>query len=261
MIRCSATPEGMLKASILSELTGQSPNLRVSTEQPDLFSLANELDAENYSLPDLLAKLTAKTGRDYSWIGHYRGRRLAVMILLNLRNRTRDCVPVIFAALTEALRYGPGHCILGRGRAGAIFRRCSREVGTEVHRMLGLIRFTETKGKELLSRPKLFHHTADILLRKFQLRYPEHRLIFILPEGALCCEGGIVHPVAMQDFAEDVLNTTDDFTALWETYYRSQYIPERKNIRLASHFVPKKYWDWLPEGKILEQEAKQCKKF
>ena len=30
-----------------------------------------------------------------------------------------------------------------------------------------------------------------------------------------------------------------------------------KNIRLASHFIPKKYWDWLPEGKILEQEAKK----
>ena len=52
-----------------------------------------------------------------------------------------------------------------------------------------------------------------------------------------------------------MLNPTDDFTNLWETYYRSQYIEARKNIRLASRFIPKKYWDWLPEGKILKQEA------
>ena len=260
MIRCSATPAGMMKAAILSELTGKSPQLRSTLEQPDLFSLADELDADSCSLSELLPRLAAKTSRDYTWLGHYQGRRLAVMILFNLRNKSRDCVSVIFTALSEALRYGPGHCILGRGRAGAAFRRCSREVGTEIHRMLGLIRFSETKTGDLVARPKLFHHTADILLRKFQLRYPEQRLIFVLPDEVLCCEKGDVRQIAVQDFPEDILNTEDNFVALWETYYRSQYIPERRNIRLASHFVPKKYWDWLPEGKILEQEAKLCRK-
>lgn len=260
MILCNASPSGMMKAALLSELTGCLPAVRAAVEQPDLFAMTEDLDADSYQLTELTAKLAAKTGRRYDWLGQYRGRRLAVMILFCLRNKSRDCVPIIFAALAEALRFGPGHCILGRGRASAQFRRCSREVGTEIHRMLGLIRFTEAPNGDLVAKPKLFHHTADILLRKFQLRYPQQRLVFLLPEMALRCTDGIVTQLPLQDFPAAIWNTADDFAVLWETFYRSQYIPQRRNIKLAAHFVPKKYWDWLPEGKILEQEAKLCKK-
>jgi len=257
MIQCSPTPEGMLKAALLSELTGLLPELRVANEQPNLFSLSDEIDVDSYALPTLINDLSLKTGRDYAWISQYRGRRLALMILFNLRNSSRDCAPVIFSALAEALQYGPSYCICGRGRASSIFRRRSRDVGNEIHRMMGLIRFTESDDGALVARPKLFHQTADVLLRKFQLRYPSRRLVFILPNEAICCERGCLRRIEMQDLPTSLLNSTDDFAALWETYYRSQYIPARKNIRLASHFIPKKYWDWLPEGKILEQEAKK----
>ena len=179
------------------------------------------------------------------------------MSLFCLRNRSHDPCPVIFSALTEALQDGPSACLCGRGPASAIFRRRSREVGNEIHRMLGLIRFEETSDGALVARPQLFHRTADLLLRKFQSRYPGRRLIFLLPEIALCFHQDRLFSIDLQDLSSSVLNPTDNFTALWEEYYRSQYIPERKNIRLASHFIPKKYWDWLPEGKILAQEAKK----
>ena len=128
MIRCEADPSGILKAAILSELTGQLPSLRSPCEQPDLFSLSEELDAGHYSLRSLREELTARTGNDHSWLDHYPGRRLAVMILFNLRNRSHNCGNVIFAALAEALKYGPAYCICGRGRASSIFRHRSREV-------------------------------------------------------------------------------------------------------------------------------------
>ena len=258
MILCSSNPESILKAAILSLLTGQLAELRVAAmEQPNLFTLSDEIDADGYSLSRLICEIASKTGRNYAWLSHYQGRRIAIMSLFNLRNHSRDCSPIIFAALAEALQYGPGYCICGRGAASTVFRRRSREVGSEIHRMMGLIRFDETADGDLVARPKLFHHTADILLRKFQLRYPLRRLVFLLPDGALCCEQGRISHMEMQDLPPALLNPTDEFASLWETYYRSQYIPARKNIRLASHFIPKKYWDWLPEGKILEQEAKK----
>lgn len=257
MILCSPTPESMLKAALLAELTGFLPELRLSDEQPNLFSLSDQVDADSHGLAGLITDLSRKTGCDYSWIRQQPGRRIALMVLFNLRNRSSDSALIIFAALAEALQYGPGYCICGRGRASMTFRRRSREVGSEIHRMMGLIRFNETAGGDLVARPKLFHRTADILLRKFQLRYPTLRLVFLLPEAALCCEQGRIRSMEMQDLPNSLLNSTDDFIALWETYYRSQYIPARKNIRLASHFIPRKYWDWLPEGKILEQESKK----
>ena len=257
MIRCSANPFSMMKAALLSELTGQTPAFRTTCEQPDLFSLSEELDADSCAFPALIDELTLRTGNDYAWLGRQQGRRLALMILFNLRNRAHKCSDLVFAALSEALRYGPGYCICGRGDASRIFRRRSREVGTEIHRMMGLIRFNNTPEGDLVAHPLLFHNTADILLRKFQRRYPAQRLLFVLPEGALCCEQGQLYEVSVQDFPVSLWKQTDDFAALWETYYRSQYIPARKNIRLASHFIPKKYWDWLPEGRILKQEAKK----
>ena len=260
MIRFNPTPASMLKAAILSELTGRMPQLDNTRKEYDLFSQPEELDADSYFLPELITDLTGRTSRDLAWLEQYPGRRLAVMILFALRNQAPDSANIIFAALAEALRHGPGYCLMGRGRAGSLFRRRSREVANEIHRMLGLIHFDETPGGDLLAKPKLFHNTADILLQKFQLRYPSQRLIFALPEGLLCCERGKLRNIAVQDFPASILNKKDDFAEFWETYYLSQYIPARRNIRLASHFIPKKYWDWLPEGKILEQEAGKCKK-
>jgi probable DNA metabolism protein len=245
----------MLKAVLLSELTGQQPEVGQAETETNLFAACDQLNADDYSLEQLTRQLAAKTGDDYRWIDQYPGRRLVVMVLFNLRNCSRDSERVIFAALTEAVRSGPASCICGRSRASAVFRRRSREVGNEVHRLLGLIRFQETADGDLVAKPQLAHQTADLLLRKFQLRYPNRRLLFILPQGALCCHQGQLSFLALQDLPAPVLNPTDDFANLWETYYRSQYIEARKNIRLASRFIPKKYWDWLPEGKILKQEA------
>ena len=255
MIRCEATPASMLKAVLLSELTGLLPEVGQAEVETNLFTACDQLSADDHSLEQLTRQLAEKTGGDYRWIDQYPGRRLAVMVLFNLRNSARDSERVIFAALTEAVRNGPASCICGRSRASAVFRRRSREVGNEIHRLLGLIRFQETADGDLVAKPQLAHQTADLLLRKFQLRYPNRRLLFILPQGALCCRQGQLSFCALQDLPSTMLNPTDDFTNLWETYYRSQYIEARKNIRLASRFIPKKYWDWLPEGKILKQEA------
>lgn len=257
MIVFSANPGSIIRAALLAELTGQSPSPRDGDRQQNLFDASNAADADEFSLNELLVRLSQKTGRDYSWLNNYQGRRLAVMILFNLRNACRDCVPGIFAALREALRLGPGHCLDGRGPAGSAFRKRSREVGNEIHRMMGLIRFSETANGDLVAHPRLFHRTADILLRKFQPRYPDRQLFFLLPDGVLCCRQGRVFPLDVQELPASLLNVNDDFNAAWETYYRSQYIPGRKNIRLAARHIPKRYWDWLQEGKILEQEAKR----
>ena len=152
MILCSSNPESILKAAILSLLTGQLAELRVAAmEQPNLFTLSDEIDADGYSLSRLICEIASKTGRNYAWLSHYQGRRIAIMSLFNLRNHSRDCSPIIFAALAEALYFGPGYCICGRGAASSVFRRRSREVGSEIHRMMGLIRFDETAEGDLVA--------------------------------------------------------------------------------------------------------------
>ena len=62
MIICSDTPASLLKAAVLSELTGLPVGQRNSGIQPDLFALAEELDADSHSLPRLLDALAKRTG-------------------------------------------------------------------------------------------------------------------------------------------------------------------------------------------------------
>lgn len=254
MILCSLQPESLLKASILAELTGLTVQCGEPADQVSLFDSEERLRADDYRLAELVARYRAETGRGLDWLNQTAGRKLAVMILFNLRHQHADA-DLILAALADALRLGPASCIFGRTRACLLFRKRSREVSSEVHRLLGLIRFTETSQGDWVAEPKLFHQTADLLLRKFRLRYPAKRLVFLLPEGALGIEQNQFFFLERQELPESLLNPKDEFQALWETYYRSQYIPARKNIRLASRFIPKRYWDWLAEGKILQQEA------
>ena len=106
----------------------------------------------------------------------------------------------------------------------------------------------------MVARPKLFHHTADLVLRVFAPRYPNTRLIFLLPNGGLALAKGKLFPVPTDEYQHFI--DEDPFSATWEQYYRSQYIASRKNLSLAQRFLPKKYWDSLAEGRILEAEAK-----
>ena len=51
----------------------------------------------------------------------------------------------------------------------------------------------------------------------------------------------------------------DEFEKLWLAFYKSQYIPERKNLKYLQRMIPKKYWKWAPELKSfsLWEKAKE----
>jgi hypothetical protein len=42
---------------------------------------------------------------------------------------------------------------------------------------------------------------------------------------------------------------TDEYEKYWLAFYRSQFIPERKNLRYLKRMIPKKYWKWVTELK------------
>ncbi|WP_406542691.1 DUF4130 domain-containing protein [Clostridium ljungdahlii] len=47
-----------------------------------------------------------------------------------------------------------------------------------------------------------------------------------------------------------MLNSADGkFEALWKTFYKSVNIEERKNLRLRSRCMPRRYWNHLTEFK------------
>lgn len=253
MIICSPSPWPIIKAALLAQIHNDLPCFHGEQDSLGLFRDTTVYQADEIRLAPLIKQLSATCGLDAAWLLDSPGQTLARLVAANLRYQAGDRAAVIFAATEQAIRYGHSYCFCGIGDISRMFLSRAKVVSHEVHKMLGFIRFHPAPDNTLVAQPKLFHQTADLILKKFAARYPNTRLVFILEDKALVFMDGKLTQTAAAPYLPYLEN--QDFDAAWETYYQSQYIAARKNIRLAQHVIPKKYWNWLAEGKILEREA------
>ena len=254
MIFCSPTPASIIKAALLAKLHNDLPCIKGEETCLGLFALTESHDANRFSLRDLTEQLRLTCGLQADWLVTDSGRTLLRHINANLRYSAVDRSAVIFAAAEQSLIYGPAYTLCGIGDISRIFVLRTRAVAHEIHRMTGFIRFSPGEDdRTLIAVPQLFHQTADLILKRLAVRYPSHKLVFLLNSQALVLENKAITCESVDPYQAYV--TQDNFKELWETYYRSQYITTRKNMKLASRVIPKKYWSWLAEGKILAQEA------
>lgn len=253
MILCSPTPNSIIKASLLAQTYHDLPCLKGEEEDLGLFLYTNQLDADKVSLELALSQFQELYNRSAHWILEPPGQELAELVISNLRYNSPDKTAVVFAAVEEALHHGYSHCLCGISKISKLFLKRAKLVSHEIHRMMGFIRFYPAPDNTLLAQPKLYHHTADIILKKFTLRYPKKRLVFILGKQALILENNNFINSSAEYY--DAFLKNDLFKETWEIYYQSQYIASRKNLKLAQRCIPKKYWNWLPEGEFLIRES------
>ncbi len=251
MIMFSDDPQSILKAYMLSRLTGDT----VITEGSDdlmFFSGDAVISTDSYDLYELAQQYKGTFFRNTDWLHTYRGNELMSIIYNALRHSSRDKYSVIFKAVEDAFNKGIEYCLKGASVNSKRLNSLCREVNHEVYRMMGFIRFKPAGEKCLVAEPLLFHDTVDLILREFQGRYPNHRVVILSDSGSKAVENGKVFEVRKEDYQKYLKD--DIYDDLWEEYYKSQYIEPRKNMRLASAKIPKKYWDWMQEGKILKSE-------
>ncbi|WP_371362289.1 hypothetical protein SRRS_34770 [Sporomusa rhizae] len=253
MIICSQSPWPIIKAALLAQIHNDLPCFHGEQDSLGLFKDTTIYNADKIALGSAIKQLADTCGLNAAWLLGSPGQTLSRLIAANLRYQSDDRAAVIFAAVEQAIRYGHSYCFCGIGDISRVFLSRAKVVSHEVHKMLGFIRFHPAPDNTLVAKPKLFHQTADLILKSFVPRYPNTRLVFIQEDKALLlADGKLTHTAAAVylPYLE-----SQDFNTAWETYYQSQYIATRKNIKLAQHAIPKKYWNWLAEGKILESEA------
>lgn len=251
MIMFSDNPQSIIKAFILSRLTGDT----VMTEGCSsllLFSGNAVINSDSYDLAELARQYTEHFSRNTGWLHTYKGNELMMIIHKALRHCSENKHAIIFKAVEDAFTKSIDYCLQGASVHCRKLRSLESEVNHEVYRMMGFIRFKPAGEKCLVARPLLRHDTVDLILREFQKRYPGHRIVIIAGSRSKAIENGILFDV--ESYAYEKYLGEDIYDNLWEEYYKSQYIEPRKNIRLASANIPKRYWDWMPEGKILKSE-------
>lgn len=255
VILCSQTPSSIIKAALLAQILNDLPCFSGEQQDLGLFMHTEAINADSYKISVLVEQLRKTCCLDASWLLTAPGKTLIHHIAGNMRYQSPDRSVVIFAAIEQAFRYGHAYCLGGIGDISRIFIARTRAVWHEVHRMTGFIRFQPGPNNTLVTSPKLYHNTADIILRNISVKYPNTGLVMVLPEKAIMIFNNDITPVHFDDYI--AYSHGDNFQKAWETYYNSQYIAARKNIALAQRVIPKKYWNWLSEGKILEQESQK----
>ena len=258
MIIYSPTAISVVKAVLLGHLLGLPYSPKQEKEVVNLFA-QEKIAADSYDLDDLIEEYVLKTGKELAWLGYPKIALFYARLNYALRHSSPNKYRIIELAVEDAIAYGLEFFFSNVSTNCRKFTDMAREVAHEVQRMLGFIRFTSPEDNILLATPKLFHDTSDLILKKFQARYPHYRIILVLGDGALSIEKGKLSKLSLPEISNYQENE-DPYTQVWQEYYKSQYIKSRKNIPLASKAIPQKYWEWMVEGKILRAEKEAVDK-
>jgi probable DNA metabolism protein len=174
-------------------------------------------------------------------------------ILFVFRYPAENNLSLVVQAIGQALDKGYAYLVNRATKETKAFRERAHQVRLAWGKALGLMRFVRVEqGREklLVGKCPVPYRIADLAIWHFVHRFPEYAIAIIAPEGAAVVRNGRLTWENPRPF-EKVLKE-DTFDLWWQTFYKSQYIPERRNRRLAMRGVPKKYWAWVTEGQAIE---------
>ncbi|MGB3850233.1 MAG: TIGR03915 family putative DNA repair protein [Tunicatimonas sp.] len=132
--------------------------------------------------------------------------------------------------------------------------RIERQIHREVHRMHAFVRFQETSDGLYAALITPDFNVLPLLSPHFRARYPAFRWLIYDTQRRF----GLYHedhatrfitldtpPSQLQEAL--LSNAESDYQALWQTYFSSVDIPERRNMKLHLQHVPRRYWKYLVE--------------
>lgn len=138
-------------------------------------------------------------------------------------------------------------------------RRILQKVGSETHRLKGLLRFEELADGLLWASCEPAFNVTPLLAPHFTARLRNHRWIIcdVKRGTAIYYDRAEVQAVELEDRVLTSLKNrgqlpgrtggSDSYVDLWRTFFKSVAIEDRKNPELQRQFMPKRFWKWLPE--------------
>lgn len=120
--------------------------------------------------------------------------------------------------------------------------RINKQVTVEVHRFLGLLRFSELEGV-LYAQYKPDHNITEIIVGHFCDRLKNERFI-IFDEGRKIAAIHFQGTIIITDFDHidfDTNSVEDHVRDLWKSYFKHISIKERENLKIQYQHVPVRY--------------------
>jgi len=129
-------------------------------------------------------------------------------------------------------------------------QRVDKKVSNEVHRLKGLIRFSELEGGVLYSPVEPDHDVVEFLARHFCDRYKNEPFIIhdLKRDKALVAYGGRWYVTHFTKEKVSAISAGEqDYRDLWKQYFDNMAIKQRINPRCQKNMMPERYWKHLTE--------------
>lgn len=181
-------------------------------------------------------------------------RELSLVFFSNLDEREL----LLWKAIQEGFQKGPGFDAQLQDPLRLQIQQTALKVSREVHRFKGLIRFRKLKTGVYYAPFHPTHPILMLLMPFFAGRFVDQSLVL---HDVARGQAGYAQDGEWEylDLGREGLEITDQLTRenldddeegiqrLWQTFFDSIAIRERKNPRLQRQFMPKKYWEYLIE--------------
>lgn len=130
------------------------------------------------------------------------------------------------------------------------FTDLKNRIYTETHRFKGFLRFMETEKRFYYACYEPDNDITELLVPHFTARLQSPFIIHDIKRNILAlCDGKQYKILNGGDNGVTVFmsESEENFLDLWQQYYKSINIEERKNLRQMRNYMPERYWKNLSE--------------
>jgi probable DNA metabolism protein len=157
---------------------------------------------------------------------------------------------VIDQAIEQAKEKGISYVICKVSNEARRFMKFARAVGAEKYRATAFMRLQPIdQHKVLYGEFEIEHQTADLIMLHFMKRFPKYNIMIVFNNEVFIGRNRKIFRQKVDRKKIELPKAPDDFERYWLAFYRSQYIPERRNIKYLKRMIPQKYWKWVTELK------------
>jgi probable DNA metabolism protein len=167
-----------------------------------------------------------------------------------LLNKSPSKYRIIDQAIQQAKEKGLSYVLCKVSNEARRFHRLSREVGAERYRATAFMRLQPIdQHKVLFGEFEIKHQTGELIMLHFMKRFPRYNVMIIFGDEVYIGRNKEIFKEKINRKKVVLPKAPDEYEKYWLAFYRSQFIPERKNLRYLKQMIPKKYWKWVTELK------------
>ncbi len=222
------------------------------------------ISAQNYIQENLYSEIhnvitdTSKSDRVLKKLEENLGKIGVFQLVLVYFSERKDSEQLILSAVRHSVKHPKQNILQDFANSDMMeISKICKSVGRESHRMLAFVRFELLQDDVYFAKIEPDFNVLPLIIKHFKNRYSDQKwMIFDMKRHY-----GIAYDLKdVQFFYPDALQIQSfknseqfhhedekNYQKLWQRYFVKTGIPERKNMKLHTQWMPKRYWKYLTE--------------